>query len=693
MSGSAPQSKTPDWTRPIQYVKGIGPQRAELFQKIGIRTLADLLFFFPRKYQDYSNLCRIDGLAEEQPASVIGVIDDLDQSVNPQRHTLFAMIKDETGYLRAIWFNQPYLMQKLKIGQRVLLRGTPKMRHPRWEMVQPKIQWLAPNQDPTRDAVSPVYPLTEGLPQVAMRRIMRATIDEYADRLPEVFPEDFRRQHQLIGIQEAVRHVHFPEDAAHLESARRRLVYQELLVLQLALALRRQRVRSRQTAPALPLDARLRARIERRFPFELTESQKNAVEEIAADMGRPVPMNRLLHGDVGSGKTAVATYAMLLAVAHGYQAVLMSPTEILARQHVRTLRRQLQSSRVRVELVSGAQGAAEKRQLQERIAAHEIDIIVGTSAVIYGDLQFEKLGLVVIDEQHKFGVRQRARLRQSGLDPHYLVMTATPIPRTMALTTFGDLDVSVLQRAPGTTAVHTYVADDHERERWWEFFRRKLRAGQQGYVITPRVDSETDSVGAEQAFEGLANGQLADFRVDLVHGRQTADEKEAAMLAFERGHTQVLVATNVIEVGVDVPNATVMTIESAQRFGLSQLHQMRGRVGRGKHPGYVCLFHDGAGDESRERLHSFAQTSDGFALAELDLRTRGPGELLGTRQHGVARMRIADLRTDEAVLERSRQDARSLIERDPELAAPEWERLRRLVLNRYGKLLELGDVG
>lgn len=693
MTGQPPKPTTRDWTRPIQFVKGIGPERAELLSKVGVHTLADLLFFFPRKYQDYSNLCRIAELQQDQPASVIGTIDDIDQSIGKFRHAIFVLLEADQQFLRAIWFNQPFLLPRLRVGQRILLRGVPKLRETRWEMVQPKIQWLGPNQDPSRGSILPVYGLTEGLNQNQLRRMIRGVIEHDAPRLPEVFPDDFLGHQQLIGIGDAVRNIHFPQDADHLERARRRLVYQELLVLQLALALRRQRVRSRRTAPLLPLDARLKSRIERRFPFELSASQKSAVAEIAADMSHPVPMNRLLHGEVGSGKTAVATFAMLLAVAHGYQAILMAPTEILARQHGRTLRNQLRASRVRIELCSGSQSAAEQRQLQSKISAKEVDIIVGTSAVIYRELQFEKLGLVVIDEQHKFGVRQRERLRQSGLDPHYLVMTATPIPRTMAMTAFGDLDISVLHREQSSTPVHTYVAEEKDRDPWWSFFRRKIREGRQGYVITPRVDNEQDQSGAEQAFESLANGVLADFRIDLLHGRQSAEQKEAAMLAFERGHTQVLVATNVVEVGIDVPNASVMTIESAQRFGLSQLHQMRGRVGRGSHPGFVCLFSDSSDPASRERLTGFAQTSDGFALAELDFRTRGPGELFGTRQHGVMGLRIADFARDEAVLERSRNDARALIERDPELSSPEWSRLRRLVLGRYGKLLELGDVG
>jgi ATP-dependent DNA helicase RecG len=694
MSERPLKKKRTDWSCPVQYLKGVGPDRAALLAKVGVQSLSDLIFFFPRKYQDYSNLCRINELRSDESASVVGVVDDIDQSTSGQRHAVFVLIKQDQQYLRAIWFNQPFLLQKFQLGHNILLRGTPRLNAQRWEMIQPKVQWLGANQEPARGTLIPVYPATEGLNQIQLRRCVQAAVDQFAEQLPEVFPEEFRSEHDLVGIVAAVRGIHQPADQAALARARRRLVYQELLVLQLAIALRRQRVRSKRSAPPLPLDAKLRARIERRFPFELSPSQRMAIGEIADDMSRPVPMNRLLHGDVGSGKTAVATFAMLLAVAHGYQAVLMTPTEILARQHVRTLKHLLRNSRVRIELLSGTLSSAEKRQLQGKIAAAEVDLIVGTSAVIYGEFQFERLGLVIIDEQHKFGVRQRARLRQAGLDPHYLVMTATPIPRTMALTTFGDLDVSVLKREHAlSTQVHTYLAEESDREKWWEFFRRKLREGRQGYVIAPRVDSEADQAGAEQAFEALCNGVLADFRVDLLHGRQTTEEKEAAMLAFERGHTQVLVATSVVEVGVDVPNASVMTIESAQRFGLSQLHQMRGRVGRGAHPGYVCLFAEASTEESRQRLKEFAQTTDGFAIAELDFRTRGPGELFGTRQHGVARLRIADFHTDQQALERSRADARAMLEADPDLTDPRWARLKRLVLNRYGKLLELVDVG
>ncbi len=570
-----------DLTQPVQFAKGVGPQRAEKLAKLGVKTVADLLFLFPRRYQDYSNLCTIDQLQEDRPASIVGEVIEFEQAVSGRgKVVLYLLLRQGIQFIRAIWFNQPFLKDRLQIGQRILLRGKPRRQTTRWEMIHPKISWLAADQQPERGQILPVYPLTEGLNQEEMRRILRTVVEEHADTLVEVFPSGYLRDHDLVSIAGAVHNIHFPETQEYLDRARRRLVYQELLVLQLALAMRRAHVRSGQHSASLPLGERLRARIVRRFPFELTESQQTAIDEIAADMAQPVPMNRLLHGDVGSGKTVVATFAMLLAVAHGYSAVLMTPTEILAHQHFRNLKHWLRASRVRIELCSGALSAAEKRQLQEKIVAGEVDILVGTSAVIYGELQFQKLGLVVIDEQHKFGVRQRARLRQTGLDPHYLVMTATPIPRTMALTLFGDLDISVLQREHrGDLAVHTYMAEPEQHAKWWEFFCRKIREGRQGFVITPRVDHDGAVSGAEQAYEALANGILEEFRIDLIHGRQSTEEKEAAMLSFERGHTQVLVATSVVEVGIDVPNATLMAIQSPQRFGLSQLHQMRGRVG------------------------------------------------------------------------------------------------------------------
>jgi ATP-dependent DNA helicase RecG len=407
-------------------------------------------------------------------------------------------------------------------------------------------------------------------------------------------------------------------------------------------------------------------------------------------------MNRLLQGDVGSGKTIVAVYAMLLAVAHKAQVVLMAPTEVLARQHLETLEVLLAGSHTRLGLLTGGQTPKTRRELLAQIASGEIQVVIGTQAVVAGDVPFARLGLVVIDEQHKFGVRERAALKHSSVDPHYLVMTATPIPRTLTMTLFGDLDVTTLRDSPpGRQNVHTYFPPAEDRARWWEFFRRKLREGRQGYVIVPLVEGSerVQAASLDETYEALANGELEAFRIGLIHGRMTPREKHAAMDAFRRGETQVLVATSVVEVGVDVANATLMTIEGAERFGLAQLHQLRGRVSRGTFPGYCCLFAPALSDEAAARLKAFVESNDGFRLAEVDFELRGPGDLLGTRQHGLPPLRIADLVRDAATVEEARRDARELVGSDPGLVRPEHALLRRMALVRYGKSLDLGDVG
>jgi ATP-dependent DNA helicase RecG len=412
-------------------------------------------------------------------------------------------------------------------------------------------------------------------------------------------------------------------------------------------------------------------------------------------MSQNIPMNRLLQGDVGSGKTAVAAYVMLVTVAHGHQAVLMTPTEVLAQQHFQTLSDLLSQSQVCMRLLTGSTPSAARRETLKQLASGEVDILIGTQAIIQKQLDFHRLGLVIIDEQHKFGVLQRAVLRQDQVDPHYLVMTATPIPRTVAMTLFGDLYVSALREGPpGRQQVHTYLADESQRERWWDFYRRKLREGRQGFVISPLVNDDDDTkTSAEAALENLANGQLSDFRLDLLHGRMAAQEKIHAMNRFQQGDTQVLVATSVVEVGIDVPNATLMTIEHGERFGLAQLHQLRGRVGRGTHQGYVCVFASPGSDEATQRLQAFESSTDGFELAEIDFQLRGPGEFFGTRQHGLPPLMVADLRRDMEILQRARHVARTMVDEDPGLKAPSFHRLRKMMLNRYGTAMQLGDVG
>ena len=710
---------------PIQFVSGVGPHRAELFRKLGVSTVADLLFFFPRRYEDYSQLQRIDQLQADQKVSVCGEIVDVEQSgANTTRHRTCVLLRQtDTGttppthqYLRAIWFNQPFLLKKFGQGQRVVLVGKPRWNATRWEMVHPKFSFLGTDESPHRGEILPVYQLTERLNQHRIRQVMEGVLEEYCPLLEETFPESFLKKHALPDIQTTVRNIHRPADHESLAVARQRLVYQELFVLQTALAMRRFRVRDRGLAREIPLDGQLRARILNRFPFEFSESQLQAVDEIAADLNRRTPMNRLLQGDVGSGKTAVALFAMLLTVARNHQAILMAPTEILARQHFRTLQKYLSGSRVHIELWAGGVTEKQRQTLRPQLADGTLQILVGTQALAQAQLDYHSLGLVIVDEQHKFGVKQRGALKQHGIDPHYLVMTATPIPRTVTMTLFGDLDVSTIQRRPNSQPPpKSYLGTLDSRERWWEFFREQLRKGRQGYVVVPLVDSNPEPAedspdgdgdvdatreatpktvaGAEQTYESLVNGPLSEFRVDLLHGRQSADEKDAALLAFSRGHTQVLVATSVVEVGIDVPNATVMSIESADRFGLSQLHQLRGRVGRGQHQGYVCCFTHSENPSTLERLQTFVDSNDGFELAEQDLILRGPGNMLGTQQHGMPPLRIANILRDGKLLEQARGDARRLIDNDPLLKDPQFARLKKMILARYGESLELSDVG
>jgi ATP-dependent DNA helicase RecG len=481
-----------------------------------------------------------------------------------------------------------------------------------------------------------------------------------------------------------------------LEKARRRFIYQELLVLQLALALRRHQQTMQRRATPMETTAKIEARVRRLFPFDLTQAQEQAIREVAADLNRSVPMNRLLQGDVGSGKTVVAVFALLVAVAHGQQAAIMAPTEVLARQHYRTLGALLAESQVRTALLTGGLSSKERQQTLAAIERGEVDVVVGTQAIISAGVQFARLALVVIDEQHKFGVRQRASLKQAGADPHYLVMTATPIPRTIAMTVYGDLDVSTLKESPpGRQHLYTYLPPAKDRPRWWEFVRKKLREGRQAYVIVPLVEESEnwDTASLQTTYESLANGELEAFRLGLLHGRMAPQEKDAAMDAFYRGQTQALVSTSVVEVGVDVPNATVMTIIGADRFGLAQLHQLRGRVHRGSHPGYCCLFSDRDDAAENQRLQALIATTNGFELAEKDFELRGPGELLGTRQHGLPPMRMADLRRDSPIVLEARADARQLMQADPELQQLDHALLRRQVLVRYGKALDLGAVG
>ena len=676
----------------------MGPQRAELLAKLGLFTARDVLFFFPRDYQDLSDLRDVPALEEGKLQSVRGVVEDVElRGGHSGRSILGVLVHAASGHLRALWFNQPWMREKFTLGQQVLVSGKPKLEGLMWEMVHPRVEALGEDEPDPPGRILPIYPATEGLLQWQIRRIVQETVQAYGGVLDEVFPEAFLQAHALMPLRRALPEIHAPESRQALEEARRRFIYQELFILQLALVLRRQQQRAGRQAPRLEATPLIDARIRRLFPFTLTAAQDQAVAQIAADMASPVPMNRLLQGDVGSGKTVVALYGMLLAVAHRYQAVLMAPTEVLARQHAVTLERLLAGSEVRRVQLTGGMTAKARTEALIKIAAGEVDLVIGTQAVIQEDVQFRKLGLVVIDEQHKFGVRQRASLKQAGSDPHYLVMTATPIPRSITMTLFGDLELSALRDSPpGRQKVHTYLVDDTLRPRWWKFFGEKLREGRQGYVVVPLVEEseQSDIASVEETFESLANGPLEPFRLELIHGRMSTAEKDAVMDGFRGGR--------------DAGAGDHFRGGGGRRR--AQCHADGHRGGRTFWPGPVApvarphqprqvsrlllrVFPTPKTEDSHERLKAFASTTDGFRLAEIDFKLRGPGDMLGTRQHGLPPLRIADLLRDAAMLEEARRDAEALLTLDPGLAQADNARLRRMTVARYGRVLELGDVG
>lgn len=729
-----------DSKTPLHLVPGIRPQLAAMLEKLGLRRAIDLLFFFPRTYQDVAPTTSGLELADGLRATVYGVVVDTDSRYSAEgRSTVGILIGVHGGgYVRCVWFNQPFRREQYPLGTRVLATGVLKGTGVAFQMRHPDVIVLA-DGDPLPTAKPlPVYPLTEGLQQRHVAAAVEAVLP-LVDGIEEAMPESIRKQAALpeptatpmlpglsdaidapapaaaapastsptstsptppsglMPIREALKQIHQPDDMRCAESARERFIFQELFVFQLALAMHRYQTQHGRPAPAIEATPQIHARILKRFPFALTDDQSHAIEAIRADMAREIPMNRLIQGDVGTGKTAVAQYAMLNAVANRYQAAMMVPTELLARQHFSKLCEQLRNSQVMIELLVGSITSREKRELLQRIALGTVDIVVGTQALISEHVDFDRLGLLVIDEQHRFGVQQRAILRKSRTVPHALVMTATPIPRTLAMTVFGDLDVSILkQRPPGQSLVHTYVSDLRDSDRWWKFVVDQVRSGRQAFVVAPRVSTGEDdeSIGAIELWKSLSEGPLQELNVALLHGRMEGAEKQQALDAFANGQTQVLVATTVIEVGIDVPNASIMTIVEADRLGLAQLHQLRGRVGRGRFPGYVCLFpRADRPAEDIARLQQFAENHDGFALAELDLQSRGPGELLGTKQTGLPTFRIADLVRDADVLQRARALASQIVASDPELVQPEHALLKRQVVAKHGAALEISDVG
>ncbi|WP_322819597.1 ATP-dependent DNA helicase RecG, partial [Tepidiforma sp.] len=676
---------------PLHHLPGVTRSIAGRFEKLGVTTVGDAVFLFPRRFNDYTNLRRI---AELEPSSalqtIVGELLDITEfRVRGRVRGARGLISDGSASLPVLWWNMPFVARGLRQGDRLVLAGRVRRYRGRLQLENPEFEKIERAGDHFA-RLEPVYPATAGLAQKTIRTIVARAVEAVAHLVEDPIPAWLRQAENIAPVAQAIRTYHAPAKPDDAEHARQRLALGEFLAVQCAVLLRRAEWQQHNDAPALAL-GNLRQPFLASLPFPLTRAQERALAQIEHDLRGPNPMLRLLQGDVGSGKTVIAFAALLAAVASGYQGALMAPTEILAEQHYRSLARLLGGELsaldgvfnppwlgrpLRILLVTGSLTPAQKAHVRGDAAHGGADILIGTHALLEDDLQLPRLGLAVVDEQHRFGVMQRAKLRQKGQNPHLLVMTATPIPRTLALTVYGDLEVSTLDELPpGRQPIRTRWYRPDERDDAYRFLRKRLDAGEQAYIICPLVEeSEALAIrSAEEEFEFLRNGPLAGYRIDLLHGRMSARQKDEVMARFARNEARVLVSTSVIEVGIDVPNATVIVIEGAERFGLSQLHQFRGRVGRSDKQSYCILFssEEDPGPEARERLQAMCETNDGFALAEVDLRMRGEGEAWGRLQSGTNSMlRVARL-TDREILLRARQLAHRVLQRDPHLQHPE----------------------
>ncbi|MGI6563599.1 MAG: ATP-dependent DNA helicase RecG [Clostridia bacterium] len=664
----------------IGTLKGVGKVRVELFRKLGIDTVEDLLYHFPRRYEDRGNIMKIAEIVPEESCSVLGTVTYPPVNIRSQRGVRLtrSLVKDGTGTLEIVWFNQPYITSKLALGKQYIFYGKAK-KTSRMQMINPTIIQL---EDMDKECVLvPVYPTVAGLTQAVIRQTIRQALDMLKD-IEDPLPESVLRKYRLADFGESIRHVHYPKDMESLEKARRRCVFQELLEFQLALLSMRKQ--DNEAAGIMFNKSTLTDSFIKSLPFELTDAQHRVFNEIYTDMTLPKTMNRLVQGDVGSGKTVVAVLAMLVAAESGYQSAMMAPTEILAQQHFNTVSRLLEGFPFRVALLTGSTTAKNAKEILSGLANGDIHIIIGTHALIEERVQYHNLGLVITDEQHRFGVKQRALLSRKGNNPDMLVMTATPIPRTLAMILYGDLDISIIdEMPPGRIKVKTYVVTEDYRERIDRFILKEVGEGRQVYIICPLVeDSEMiDAYSAVKTAEEAA-AKFKDCRVGIIHGKMKPAEKEEVMKSFAEGSIDILVSTTVVEVGVDVPNASLMVVENAERFGLAQLHQLRGRVGRGKNQSYCILFNQGSSEVSKERLEIMTKSTDGFYISEQDLKLRGPGEFFGTRQHGLPELKIANLYTDMNILKEA-QECSERIYRYGYLEKEEYSRLKDRVYHFY----------
>lgn len=690
-----------------QFVRGVGPRLGEKFRKFGIQTVEDLLYHLPFRYEDRRALSTIRQLHVGDVASVVGEITHLAERYvgRNQRRILEGVLRDETGLLALTWYHQvAYFRSRYQVGQRCLVHGKVEGgASAQKRMVHPEIDLSA---DLDGQGILPVYNKPTTTTVGVMRKIVQQAAADWAERLPSVLPDAVARSARVTDLRQAMRLIHTPPRDADVEDlntlrslGHRSLVFDELFFLQLGMALRR---RSVEIESGLSLSARgtLTQQLEGLLPFRLTGAQRRVLAEVHADMAKPHPLHRLVQGDVGSGKTIVALFAALVAVENGYQAAFMAPTELLAEQHFATIHGFTRQLGIGTALLTGELTRAQRREVHARIQAGEIPLVIGTHALIQEGVAFKALGFAVIDEQHRFGVLQRAALRRlgaNGVAPDILLMSATPIPRTLAMAVYGDLDISVLDELPpGRQPVRTLLRHEGERAKVYDLVKRELDKGRQAYVVYPLVESSDvmELRDATTMAQELARAVFHDYRVGLVHGKMKGTEKDAVMRRFKAGDIQLLVSTTVIEVGIDVPNATIMVVEHAERFGLAQLHQLRGRVGRGADASLCILltpFH--RGDDVHQRLQAMASTNDGFKIAEVDLELRGPGEMLGTRQSGLPDFRVANLIRDRGILDEARHAAEAWLRTDPKLESGASSPLRKVLIHRWAGRLELAEIG
>ena len=690
---------------PVTAVKGISENMAKKFRRLGVQTVRDLLYYFPNRHLDYSQRKLISQLMAGEEQTIIAHVWEARETLLGGRRSTEATVGDETGNVRVLWFNNPYLAKTLSVNSRVVLSGRVNVFHGRPMFTSPEWEF-AEEEDLTHTGrLVPLYPLTAGLHPRQVRRLMKQFLDQWLPQVEDFLPGELRARDSLLALPEAISQAHYPDNITLKDKARIRLAFDELFILQLGVLNKKRYWQESQ--PGNPFDTRvpLLETFIKSLPFSLTSAQKRVLDEILSDLQKQKPMSRLLQGDVGSGKTVVATAALLVAAANGCQGAFMAPTEILAEQHFQSISGMLSQVALKsgegslysfsglltrpltIALLVGDVKQFRKQELHEHILKGDVDIVIGTHALIQKGVEFQRLGLAVIDEQHRFGVEQRSALRQKGFNPHILVMTATPIPRTLALTLYGDLDLSVIDELPpGRQSIKTRWLEPDKVDSAYRFIRRQVSEGHQAFIICPLIE-ESEAVQAKAAvteYERLSQMVFTDLRLGLLHGQMPSAEKDAVMRRFRSGELDILVSTPVVEVGIDVPNATVMMVESAGRFGLAQLHQFRGRVGRGQAQSYCILMAENLSLVGKQRLDIIESTQNGFALAEADLNMRGPGEFFGTRQSGLPDLRMARL-TDVAILELARREALSLFAQDPDLKKAEHRTLAQEMVRVWKK--------